>query len=89
MIPQIELDRALARWKSRKMGLSEVPTPAPVPIAADPAIAYGAAHAYDDGPGASEDATVVRAVDVVEQELGAETSSGVIAIGDGDYEPQT
>lgn len=39
MIPQADLDRALARWKSRQTGQDSVPTPGPV-------------GAYDDGQGA-------------------------------------
>jgi hypothetical protein len=30
MIPQAELDRALARWKSRDRGQDNVPTPGPL-----------------------------------------------------------
>lgn len=58
MISQSELDRALARWKSRSTGQEAVPTPGPVE--------------YSGGGPVGE--------------IAGDTSSGVIPIGDGDFE---
>jgi hypothetical protein len=66
MIPQAELDRALARWKARTLG-HEAPTPGPVVA----------------GEASYEEATYAGA-----REMDAETSSGVVVLGDGDFEGQ-
>ncbi len=78
MIPQTELDRALARWKSRKLGLSDAPTPIPV------------STGYSQPVTVHDEATVVRDyVDAVAgAELDAGSSSGVISLGEGDYDEQ-
>jgi hypothetical protein len=61
MIPQFELDRALARWKARRTGQDVATTPGPQ--------SYGARPAAPEG------------------EV-ADTSSGVIPLGDSEYETE-
>jgi hypothetical protein len=70
MISQSELDRALARWKARKQGHNEAPTPSP-------AVGYAAVI---------EESTVIQSAEGAEVVV---EGSGLINIGDGEYEEQS
>jgi hypothetical protein len=85
MIPQAELDRALARWKARKSG-GEAPTP--VPVAHTPTPVRGVPQAVAHNPFEAEATYVAGATYSAHAvaEMQPETSSGVIALSDLDVD---